>query len=137
MSPFQFSSKLENGIISWVRADTRGNTGPGLKTVAYMPKMFKIVKLPSSILILVAAEEPAGTEWKSTLTLLDGHVLSYSTDIYEIMERAARQYPGYMFGVPWANSFLVAFRGLFDMRMWGFWLALIALAWQAYSEWVR
>lgn len=137
MSTFQFSSKLENGVISWVRIEHSNTTDNALELAAYAPKMFGIVTLPSRIFILVSAKSSIGSEWNNMLTQVNRHVLSQSTDIYELMERATRQYPGYMFGVPWANSFLVAFRGLFDMRMWGFWLALIALAWQAYGEWVR
>lgn len=131
----QFSSRLENGIISWVRVHESNNIKDGFKDATYVSMVCNLVKLPSSIFIMVAAKSVVGTEWHNCLSRRGGHVMSTSNDIYELMERAARQYPGYMLGVPWANSFLVAFRGLFDMRMWGFWLALASLAWQAYSRW--
>lgn len=60
-----------------------------------------------------------------------GHRLAASNDIHELMERASRHYPGYMLGVSKANSCLVAIRGAIDPKMWGFWLAALALAIQA------
>ena len=60
-----------------------------------------------------------------------------SNDPYEIMDRAANQYPGIMLGLPWANKAIVLIKRLWKPAMWGFWLSLIALAWNGYSEWFR
>ena len=60
-----------------------------------------------------------------------------SNNPYEIMDRATNQYPGIMLGLPWANKALVLINRLLKPAMWGFWLALLALAWNGYNEWFR
>ena len=62
-----------------------------------------------------------------------------TNDFKDLMDEAANEYPGFMLGLPWdwANSILILTKRLFKPAMWGFWLALLALAWNGYNEWVR
>lgn len=66
-----------------------------------------------------------------------GQVQDKSNNFREMMDTVANQYPGFMLGVPWANSFLVPIKRLIKPDMWGVLLAVLALAWNACNEWIR
>ena len=67
----------------------------------------------------------------------NGQVQDKSNNFREMMDLAATQYPGFMLGLPWANSFLVPIKRLIKPDMWGLSLALLALAWNVFNEWIR
>ena len=71
----------------------------------------------------------------------EGEIQGQSKYLRELMDLAINQYPGFTIGLPRANAFLkavlVLIKGLFKPAMWGFWLALLALAWNGYNEWFR
>lgn len=150
----ELSSRLENGMISWERLfyedNTKKEVAPLVKEDAfYNPKMplprlsgqlsrllLKVYGGDTGMLMVGLSQTRYGDQlcellWAGSDDPKTGHRLAKSDDIYELMERASRHYPGYMLGVPRANSHLVALRGLFDLKMWGFWLAALALAIQA------
>ena len=60
-----------------------------------------------------------------------------TNSITEMMDWVASQYPGTMLGLPWADSYLIQIKKLTKPAMWGFWLALLALAWNIINEWFR
>lgn len=56
----------------------------------------------------------------------DDGMLKASEDISDLIDHAASHYPGYMLGIPWANSLLVTLKG---MRGWGGWIGVASLVW--------
>ena len=115
-------------LIGYSKPPTPKKRKPTLAMLVGMDK--ELTETPTCKLLMYDPSRDRGI-W------LTGQVIGTANNPYEIMDMAANQYPGIMLGLPWANKPFVVIKSLVKPAMWGFWLALLALAWNAINEWVR